>query len=572
MTKYDFILKNCKVVDTISKNIFESDIYIANGRIAALGKGLAGPGEAKEIIDIGGKYVTPGLVEPHIHYESSKLPLSSFVRLVMVHGTTTVVNDPHEIANVLGVKGVEKTLEESELQPINVYSTIPSCVPATPFETSGAELNAMDVAYLISHERAIGLGEVMNFPAVLNNDSEIMAKIYAAKRLGKTVEGHAPMLSGEALKRYIAAGISSDHETSRGEELEEKINLGMHVMIRFGSQADDLVTLIRYILDNKLPTDSCMFCTDDRHTNDLYEKGHIDYTLKTAVGLGLDPLTAIQMATINPCRHFGISDKGAIKEGYSADIVAFDDILSFNPTMVMCNGKIVAKDRKPVAEKVAFDYSFGLDTIRCPQFSEEKFYIKQPQGQTGMAKARVIKVHDGSIITDSVSAYLSIKGGYIPADVKNDILKIAVIDRHSGMGGYSMGFVQGFGIREGAIASTIAHDNHNIIVVGADDKDMAYAVNLLRESGGGETVIKNGIIKASLQLEFCGLMSTQDTENICTKIRDLETEYKSLGGQLKSPFMAMSFLALPVIPNLKITDKGLYEIGQNGINETQVFL
>jgi adenine deaminase len=562
--KADLVLKNCRIVDVETGAIFESDIGITSDRIAKIQTGLDGT----EIVDVTGKFVAPGLVEPHVHYESSKLPLSAFVRLVMAHGTTTVVNDPHEIVNVLGVRGVEETLREARLQPISVYTTVPSCVPASPFETSGATLGVKEVEELLTEDGVIALGELMNFPGVINDDPVVMGKTAAAKKIGKIIEGHCPLLGGEGLKKYCEAGISSDHEVTEGWELEEKLKQGMSVYIRFGSHAKDLQHLVGYIIEKNLSTENVAFCTDDRHIGDLIHHGHLDYTLSTAVNLGLAPITALQMATINPCKHFRLEDRGVVKVGYRADLVVFDDLKRFTPQLVIAEGKIVARNGMALTPQVKFDYSFGLNTVDCPTFSAEKFQIKC---EGNKAKVNVIKVLEGSLITESVISELDVRDGALEADTEHDILKIAVIDRYTGKGGYSVGFVNGFGLKEGAMGSTIAHDSHNIIAVGTNDNDMATAVNALREMGGGEVVVSGKEVH-KLVLEHAGLMALDKPAQVAKDMERLEEAYRELGGKLTSPFMALSFLALPVIPALKITDKGLYEVSEKGIGRKELIV
>lgn len=560
----DLVLKNGRVLDVAGLTVVEADIGIRGTRIAELGSEL----EGTRTMDLTGKFVSPGLVEPHVHYESSKLPLSAFVRLVMAHGTTTVVNDPHELANVLGLRGVQATLREAAEQPISVYTTIPSCVPASPFETSGARLGVKEVEELLAEDGAIGLGEVMNFPGVITGDPEVVGKLAAARSRGKIIEGHCPLLSGEGLRKYVEAGISSDHEVTEGWELEEKLTQGMAVYIRFGSQARDLQKLVGHILQEDLQSDLLAFCTDDRHIGDLLMHGHLDYTLRTAVSLGLDPLVAISMATRNPSRHFGLEDRGVIAPGYRADLVIFDDLARFTPELVIAGGAVVARHGEALVPAVSCDYSFGLNSLHCPAFTAEQFRIRCGGNR---ARVNVIGVREGRVITDSEVVDVAVRDGVLEADTARDLLKIAVIERYTGRGGYALGFVRGFGLQAGALGSTIAHDSHNIIVVGADDAAMATAVNALRALGGGEVVISGNEV-SSLALEFAGLISLDRPEEVVRAMARLERAYRRLGGTLTSPFMAFSFLALPVIPALKITDQGLVAISELGLERQELIL
>jgi len=487
-------------------------------------------------------FILPGFIDAHIHIESSMLTPSRFAEVVVPHGTTSVVSDPHEIANVMGLAGIDYMQRDADSVPLNVFFTAPSCVPATPFETSGAIIDSAKISALLENDELVALGEMMNFPGVLADDEEVKAKITAAKKHKKPVDGHAPLLSGEDLCKYIQAGISTDHECTLNEEVIEKRRHGMKVMLRQGSSAKNLKDLIGAGGD--------FIVSDDKHPEDLL-KGHVNLMLKEAVSWGLDPIKAVEMVTINPATHYNLN-KGLIAPGKDADLVVVDDLENFNVKRVFIGGNLVAENKKPLffVKPHVIGSSFKLN-----HKSPENFEIPS---QKDMEIVRVMEVIEGQLLTGESEKTLQVVKGQIEPDIKNDILKIAVVERY-GHERVSNAFVHGFGLNNGAIASSIAHDSHNIIVVGASTADMADATNQLVKNKGGLAAVSNGQSN-SLKLPVAGLMSTENAEKVSAKLNTLKEKVDDMGCPLQSPFMTLSFMALLVIPQLKISDQGLFDV------------
>ncbi len=491
------------------------------------------------------RYLLPSLIDAHIHIESSMLTPTKFSDVVSVHGTTSVISDPHEIANVLGIEGIKYMIKEAEISNIKIFYTAPSCVPATKFETSGAILGIKEIEELMKLDRIVGLGEVMNFPGVINKDEEIIRKIEIAKKYNKPIDGHCPGLRGKKLKKYVSTGISTDHECTSLEEAEEKLKLGMKIMIREGSSAKNMKDLIDIAKEN----DNCFLVSDDKHVEDLV-KGHVNELLRKAVEFGLEPIKAIKMVSLNPAKHYNLN-VGLLRIGDPADIVVVNDLKNFNVIENWINGKLIVKNGKLLRKcnkKIKIKNSFKLKRIE-----PKRFEIKSNKKKN--IKVRVIKIIEDQITTKSEIAILKSPS----PDIKRDILKIAVVERY-GHNRIGIGFVKGFCLKAGAIASSIAHDSHNIIVVGTNDKDMSYAVNYIRKIRGGIVVVKDKKIIGKIELPVAGLMSNKGSEYLIKKIKNVHEKIRKLGCNLKSPLMHLSFLALLVIPELKISDFGLFDV------------
>ncbi|MFH1638052.1 MAG: adenine deaminase [Candidatus Woesearchaeota archaeon] len=549
--KPDLVLKNGFIVNVYTGEKSKGDIAISGKKIV----GMYDSYEGKKNIDVTGKYVVPGLIEGHIHVESSMLSLEEFCRTVLPLGTTAIIADPHEIANVMGEKAIMEFLANAKKIPMDIFITLPSCVPSTDMETSGSELTAEQINRLANIDRVCCLGEVMNYPGVLNKDTELLKKIEYVRKQWKRVDGHCPLLSGKELSAYIAAGVGSDHESTTGKEALEKLRKGMYLMIREGSASKDMKAIIPYLTSSGVSLHRCMFVSDDRHPGHLLEGGHIDHNIRKAISLGIEPAKAIRMASYNVAKHFGLRGHGSIGVGKMANLVVADDLHYFRVFMTIHRGKIVAKEGKIVVKIPDGKYSKeALNSVKLKKtFKASDFRIK---GRS--AKARVIGAGE-SLITKKLEMKAPFKDGELKIDASKDILKIAVIERHKGKNNFSVGLVNGFGLKQGAIASTVAHDSHNIVVVGANEDDMACAVNRLGKIQGGLVAVKNGKVVSELQLRLYGLMSTEPIGKVNENLKKLHTAAASFGCTLKSPFMTLSFMALPVIPELKITDKGLVE-------------
>jgi adenine deaminase len=548
--KADLLIKNGKVVDVFSCQIEKKNIAIFGGMIVGFGDY-----PARKIIDVGGDFLCPGLIDGHVHVESSMVTIPEFARAVLPNGTTTVIIDPHEVANVLGQRGIRFMAESARGVPLNVFIMLPSCVPATHMETSGAILKAMDLRPFFKEPWALGLAEMMNFPGVILRDPEVLKKIKMAN--GRRIDGHAPMLSGKGLYAYLSAGIRSDHECTTPGEAKEKLKNGMWIMVREGTTARNLRDLIPLVTAKN--SRRFLFVTDDRHPKELLEEGHINSMVRQAIKLGLDPILAIQMATLNAAEYFRLDNLGAIAPGFQADIVAFDHLGRFQVTKVFKDGILVADDAKmllplPTRKNKG---SKALGSIRVKPLRKDALLLRSDQ-----PLAKVIQVIPNQIVTKKMVKRILLKGGVAYPNLKEDILKIAVVERHKATGNIGIGFVQGFGLREGAIGSSVAHDSHNIVIVGTNDQDMLNAVETIKAMGGGLAAISNGKILASLPLPIAGLISDASVTRVHLELEILHRAARTIGCKLPDPFMTLSFLSLPVIPELKITDKGLVDVNR----------
>ena len=545
--RVDLLLTNCKIVNVLNGQIEEGNLALVDGLIAGIGDY-----SARDTHDLQGRYVAPGFIDSHVHIESSMASVTEFARTVVANGTTTVVADPHEIANVLGTTGIDYMLASAENQPMNVYYALPSCVPATDLETSGAVLRAADMEPYWEKERIVALAEMMNFPGVLYADPHVMAKLEAARKHNKPVDGHAPGLTGKDLNAYVSAGIKSDHECTTAAEAAEKLRAGMHIMIREGTTARNLDALLPIV--NEQNWQRLMWCTDDRHPHELLAEGHIDDIVRSAISKGLNPVMAIQMATVNPAGYFGLQHLGAITPGRQADLIVFSDLEAPRAETVYCRGVLTAQAGKllPAITRprpVTVPQAMNLDPTKVD------FKISAAGDQI-----RVIEVVPDQVVTGQSVMAANQVNGVVVADPDRDLCKIAVVERYSGSARVGLGFVHGLNLREGALASSVAHDSHNIIVAGTSDEDMQAAVAEIVAMGGGMVVVSNTDVKASLPLPIAGLMSADPIEEINRQMEGLLSAAKAIGTRLRDPFMTLGFLALAVIPELKITDIGLIDV------------
>ncbi|MCX5861379.1 MAG: adenine deaminase [Deltaproteobacteria bacterium] len=541
----DLLLKNGQLINVFSGSIHPASVAIHEGRIAGFGDY-----DAVEVVDLKRRFIAPGFIDGHLHLESSMLAIPEFAKNVVPLGTTTVVADPHEIANVLGLIGIRYILESSEGLPLRVFIMFPSCVPATPFETSGAELTHREMELYKDHERVLGLAEMMNYPGVLFTEPEVLAKIMVFR--DRVKDGHAPNLTGKELCAYIAAGIGSDHECTRLEEAREKLQMGMHIMIREGSAAQNLDTLLPLV--NEYNSRNCFFVTDDLDPHDILAKGHINSIVKSAVNKGLDPLRAIQMATINTASYFGLKGLGAILPGYTADILVIDDLKDMRVSAVYNAGRLVAEQGKLIVSSQAVTPIELPGSMNVYWQKVSDLSIKD-QGK----KVNVIQVVPGQILTKRVLEQPLVVDGLVVADTARDILKIAVIERHRGTGNFSVGLIRGFGLKRGAIVCTVAHDSHNIIVVGVNDGDMLAAAQAVVQMKGGMAVVDEGLVIAGLPLPIAGLMSDRSIGEVQDGLEQVVEAARKLGCTLDHPFATLSFMALTPIPELKLTDQGLFD-------------
>ncbi|MDZ7725859.1 MAG: adenine deaminase [candidate division KSB1 bacterium] len=546
-TKADLLFTNGRVIDVYGNSIVQQDVAVWQDRIIGIGPGY----RAKQTVDLQGACISPGFIDAHVHIESSMVEIPQFTRAVLPIGTTTVVTDPHEIANVLGYEGIRYMMDSAKHNPLNVYFMLSSCVPSTHLETSGSQLRAFDILPLLESKWILGLAEMMNYPGVLNRDQDVMDKLGIVG--SKRVDGHAPGLSGKDLNAYIAAGVESDHECTTAEEAEEKLRCGMYIMIREGSGAKNLQALLPLVNQNN--ERRFMFCTDDRHPHDILKEGHINYIIRQSVRLGLPPITAIRMATLNPAEYFNLRLLGAIAPGKMADLVIFEDFESMAIQQVYKNGKLVASKGKPVYKVPDYKVNPVRSSVNIKWLEGGEFQIPA----TGK-KARVIEIIPDQIVTKELITPVSSCNGLVESDTEHDILHFYVLERHRATGNIGKGLVKGFGLKQGAVATTINHDSHNLAVLGVDEHDIEKAVITLNKIGGGIAVVCNREVVDVLELPIAGLMSHQPLETISKRMHKITESIKALGCELDDPVMLLSFLALPVIPQLKLTDKGLVDV------------
>lgn len=538
----DLVLKNATYVNVFSNELCHGDIAVAEGLIVGMGEY-----HGKVEVDVSGKLVLPGFIDAHIHLESSLVSPTEFAKAVLPHGTTTVITDPHEIANVMGTDGIEYMLQATEDLPVDVRFMLPSCVPATPLDESGANLDYRAIDSFYDHPRVQGLAEMMNYVGVVNGDGQVVEKIVASQAHHKKIDGHAPGLSGKELNAYIAAGVYSDHECSDMEDAMNKLRLGQYIMIREGTAARNLEALMPLLTSQYV--DRCMFCTDDKHPNDLLEKGHIDYIVKKAISLGADPIVAVKAACHNAARYFLLNNRGAIAPGYLGDFVIIDDFQHFEIEMVYKRGVLMYDGQLrdfPAPEIDPYLVKRAHDTFHVAHLTAEDFSDGRPHAVIGMIP--------GEIVTQDA--------GYADhADSEQDILKIAVIERHKNTHHIGLGYIKGYGLKRGAVATSISHDSHNIIVVGATDEDMAAAANRIVENRGGITVMENGQVLGEVTLSIAGIMSDDSLVMVNSALEDAKDEAFGLGvSRGIDPFMTLSFMALPVIPSLRITTRGVFDV------------
>jgi adenine deaminase len=539
----DLLLRGGRVVNVFTHEIVETAVAVSGNRIVGLGEL-----PAREVIDLDGRYVCPGLIDAHVHIEISMLPPHRFADAVLPHGVTSVVCDPHEIANVLGVEGVRYMLDVSEGLDLSVLVMAPSCVPTSSMETSGAALDVDDLLALLDHPRVLGLAEVMNFPGVLAGSLEVLDKLRAFAE--RPLDGHAPGLTGPDLQAYAGAGISSDHESVTAEEAREKLQLGMTVFLREASNSRNLIDVLPAV--DEYTARRCAFATDDRVPGELLRDGSIDSLVRLAIRGGLDPVTAITMATLNPAEHYGLRDRGAVAPGRRADLVVTSDLRALPVELVLAGGRIVARDGRRLRDSVA-----PVATL------PDTFHVAWPPDlrlPAGGRRARVIGIVEDQLLTTAHVEEVRVEDGMAVADPDRDMLRLSVIERHQATGNVGMGFVRGFGLRRGAMASSVANDCHNLVVVAAGDEDGLVAARAVAEMGGGIAVAAGGEVRAALALPLAGLMADQPPEVVADQLDVVTSAVRQLGCAVPAPFMAMSFLALPVIPHLKLTDRGLVDV------------
>ncbi len=558
LIKADLVLKNCRIVNVNTKEIIKGDIALSSGFIAGIGDVAELKHAKTDVIDLKNAHVCPGLIDGHVHFESSMVTLTQFAEQSIRHGTTGMVIDPHEIANVLGPRGIRLVLREAKGLPIDVFVTIPSCVPSSLLETSGANIGLKETRKFLDTKFVVGLGEMMDYPAVLSGAPEKLRMISETLERKLVVDGHCPGLHGKELFGYLSAGISSDHESVTYEEALEKARLGMKIMLREGSAAKCLDDFIPKLIRDRISLENFFFATDDKHPADL-TGGHMDVLVRAAIRLGIDPIQAVSMATINTARHYRVDQLvGSISIGRRANLIILDDLEVFKIRNVLIRGTL-----NPKVEKIEYP-QYVFRTLKYKKIVPDDLALKSPDKTVF---AHVIEIVPGRIITNRTIEELNTRNKVVQPDVESDILAIAVIERHGKSGNIGLGFVQGLGLKEGALGQSIAHDSHNVILAGTNFEDMALCANKLRELQGG-IVIARGRVIDYLSLPFAGILSTDSLYNVDTKLKELHSKVRKMGCKLDAPFVQMSFLSLPVIPSLKITDKGLVDVDEFKIIES----
>lgn len=544
----DLVIINATVIDVLAGRLVATDVAVHDGRIVGIGAY-----EGREVMDIEGRFLSPGFIDSHLHIESTMLTPPEFARVASPRGTTSVVCDPHEIGNVLGIEGINYMLRSSDGLPVTIYVMLPSCVPATTMETSGAELTSGDLALMLGQERVLGIAEMMNYPGVIAADHEVINKIRIAG--WRRVDGHAPGLTGKELCAYVSAGIHSDHECVTAAEASEKLELGLHIMVRQGSTARNLDELVKAVTPEN--ASRFMLCTDDKHPGDLLREGHIDHNIRRAIAAGVEPIMAYQMGTINAAGYFGLRGTGAVAPGRAADFAILDDLEDVTVSRVIKGGRVVAEDGRSLPFESELPGRMVRSTVNIRDAGAGRLRV-----DAGSGPMRVIGIVPEQIVTKALSLEPRVVDGEVVADVERDILKIAVFERHMASGNVGLGFVQGMGLTRGAVATSVAHDSHNVIVVGADDDDMSQAVAAIVRMQGGAVVVSGGEELAALKLPVAGLMSDQPAETVAVESEAVIAAAAGLGCKLHDPLLALSFLALPVVPELKLTDLGLVDVGR----------
>ena len=558
----DLVIKNAKIINVFTKEVMEADVAICDGVIVGVGDY-----EGKQIYDAKNKYLVPGLIDGHVHIESSLLSPKEFAKISLIHGVTSVVTDPHEIGNVAGSTGLDFMIDDARSVPMNIFVMLPSCVPVTPFETNGATLDAASFIPFLERPEVLGLAEVMNYQAVATNEATIIDKLRLMKNKNKKIDGHAAGIHGDDLNVYLAAGIRTDHEATTAEEARERLALGMYLMIREGTVAKDLHALYPAITPEN--SRRCLFGTDDKLIDDLVSEGSIDHIIRQVIQLGMDPLQAIQMATLNAAECFGLDHLGAIAPGYQADFFLTDDLTTLPIVDVFTQGNLVVKQGEIIQDRFPTQpnpFTDNLPAMNVKPLSNTSFALPIHSEQ-----AHVIEIIPNSLLTNDLIEMVSVKDGFFEPSIENDWLKIAVIERHHQTGNIGVGIVKGFQLEDGALATTVAHDSHNIVVVGTNDEDMLYAANQLIKKGGGMIAVKADKELACLPLPIGGLMSQDPFLEVNTQLVSLTKEAYKLGAsQAFDPFLTLSFLTLSVIPELKITDKGLFSFSKFNLIEPSI--